>query len=518
MSNNGTFLTRTLGGRMALVLGVTLTLSMIGAGYGAWALDRAEDETKHLVDEAVAKERLVSDWYRYAAISVRRTSAIAASSDPSLAEFFQKETAETTKISVEIQDKVKAAMQTDEEKALFAEVFEIRKGYIAHRDAVTALKKAGDSDGARRVLDDKYLPASVKFQDALQKLAQYERDRIDALGDLVKTSSRHAEIALIGFGACALILGVLMSNWLVRSITSPLKRAVEASNRIARFDLTERIETHDRDETGQLLHALAGMQAALQSLVTQVRQTTEGINTASTEIADGNLDLSARTEEAASSLQQTAASIEEMHGTVQQSAQSAQQANQLASSAALVAERGGQVVSQVIETMEDIQSSSQKIADIIGVIDGIAFQTNILALNAAVEAARAGEQGRGFAVVAAEVRSLAQRSAVAAKEIKSLIGSSVEKVTAGTGLVGEAGKTIGEVVASVKRTSSIVAEISIAASEQSQGIGQVNAAVSQLDQVTQQNAALVEQSTAAAESLKHQARQLTEMVRRFRVT
>ncbi|MET0429576.1 MAG: methyl-accepting chemotaxis protein [Microvirga sp.] len=502
---------------MALVLGVTLTLAMIGAGYGSWALNQAEDETAHLVDEAVAKERLVSDWYRYAAISVRRTSAIAASSDPSLTEFFRQETAETTKISVDIQEKVRAAMQTDEERQLFRDISEIRKGYIADRDAVTALKKSGDAEGARKVLDERYLPASVKFQDALQSLAQYERDRIDKLGDLIKTSSRHAKFALLGFGACALVLGVLLSIWLVRSITGPLNRAVGVANRIAGFDLTERIETHDRDETGHLLAALQEMQGSLQSLVSNVHQTTETISTASSEIADGNLDLSARTEEAASSLQQTAASIEQMHGTVEQSAQSARQANELAGTAAAVAERGGQVVAQVIQTMAEIQGSSQKIADIIGVIDGIAFQTNILALNAAVEAARAGEQGRGFAVVASEVRSLAQRSAVAAKEIKSLIGSSVERVSAGSDLVAEAGRTIDDVVRSARQVSSIVSEISTAASEQSQGIGQVNAAVSQLDQVTQQNAALVEQSTSAAESLKHQAQQLTDLIRRFRV-
>ncbi|MET0518418.1 MAG: methyl-accepting chemotaxis protein [Burkholderiaceae bacterium] len=443
----------------------------------------------------MVKERLVSDWYRYAAISVRRTSAIAASADPSLTEFFREETAATTKISVDIQDKVKAAMETDEEKKLFNEIFEIRKGYIADRDAVTTLKKAGDAEGARKVLDGRYLQASTQFQEALQKLAQHERDKIDALGQLAQTSSRQAKIALLGFGACALVLGVLLAIWLVRSITGPLQRAVAAANRIAELDLTERIDTHDRDETGHLLVALAGMQDSLQSLVTRVRQTTESINTASTEIADGNMDLSSRTEEAASSLQQTASSIEQMHGTVQQSAQSAKQVNELAGTAASVAERGGRVVSQVIETMDDIQGSSQKIADIISVIDGIAFQTNILALNAAVEAARAGEQGRGFAVVASEVRSLAQRSAVAAKEIKTLIGSSVDKVAAGTDLVAEAGRTIGEVVDSAKRVSSILSEITVAANEQSQGIGQVNAAVAQLDQATQQNAALVEESS-----------------------
>jgi methyl-accepting chemotaxis protein len=244
----------------------------------------------------------------------------------------------------------------------------------------------------------------------------------------------------------------------------------------------------------------------------------DGISTASTQIATGNQDLSARTEQAASSLQQSAASMEQLTGTVRQSAESASQAAQLASSAAQVAQRGGQVVSEVVSTMDQINASSKKIADIIGVIDGIAFQTNILALNAAVEAARAGEQGRGFAVVASEVRSLAQRSAEAAREIKGLIGQSVDKVEAGSRLVQDAGSTMDEIVVSVKRVTDMISEISAASGEQSQGIGQVNVAVSQLDQMTQQNAALVEESAAAAESLKDQALRLSGIIGTFRLS
>ena len=321
----------------------------------------------------------------------------------------------------------------------------------------------------------------------------------------------------MAFGAVALVVGGLLSFWLARSIARPIRRAADAADRIARLDLTERIDVHDRDETGRLLASLEAMQGALRELVGQVRASTDSIRTASSEIADGNADLSSRTEQAASSLQQTAASIEQMHGTVQQSAASARTANELAGSAAQVAVQGGEVVARVVSTMEEINGSSRRIADIIGVIDGIAFQTNILALNAAVEAARAGEQGRGFAVVASEVRSLAQRSAEAAKEIKALIGASVDKVESGSRLVADAGQTMSEIVASVQRVSDIIGEISSAAGEQSQGIGQVNTAVAQLDQATQQNAALVEQSAAAAESLKAQARQLADTVQRFRL-
>jgi methyl-accepting chemotaxis protein len=286
---------------------------------------------------------------------------------------------------------------------------------------------------------------------------------------------------------------------------------------IAEGDLSRPVNAQGRDEISLLMQALASMQASLSGIVSHVRSATDSINTASAEIASGNQDLSARTEQAASNLEETAASMEQLTSTVRQSADSARQANQLASSASEIAVRGGNVVGQVVTTMNEINASSKKISDIIGVIDGIAFQTNILALNAAVEAARAGEQGRGFAVVAAEVRSLAQRSAQAAKEIKGLIGSSVDRVEAGSRLAAEAGQTMSEIVGSVQRVSDIIGEITAASGEQSDGIGQVNVAVSQLDQMTQQNAALVEESAAAAESLKDQATRLAQVVQVFRI-
>ena len=506
-----------LGRRLAWCLGITLCLALTGSGYGAYALNQVADQTRNLVDDSIAKERLVADWYRYAAISVRRTSAIAVSADASLPGFFKKETDDMTKLSVDLQDRIGKLMASAEEKRLYAQVFEVRKGYIAKRDAVTALKTAGDADGARKMLDEQYIPESVKFQEALQALAANERKEIDDAGHAVQAANADARVALLVFSLASLLTGAALSVWLVRGITRPIRQAVLAADRIADLDLTGSIEAHDRDETGQLLHALASMQGSLRGLVAQVRTSTDSINTASSEIADGNLDLSARTEEASSNLQQTAASIEQMAGAVQHSAQSARTASDLAAASAEVAQRGGAVVSRVVSTMEDINGSSRKIADIIGVIDGIAFQTNILALNAAVEAARAGEQGRGFAVVASEVRSLAQRSASAAKEIKGLIVSSVEKVELGTQLVADAGATMTEVVSSAQRVSSIIGEITVAAGEQSTGIAEVNTAVTQLDQVTQQNAALVEESAAAAESLKHQARHLAETVQRFRI-
>jgi methyl-accepting chemotaxis protein len=300
-------------------------------------------------------------------------------------------------------------------------------------------------------------------------------------------------------------------------VTHPLNLGGATARTIAGCDLSQDVSSERKDELGELLRALSQMQVTLRRVVGEVRRSTDSISTASVEIASGSQDLSSRTEQAASNLQQTAASMEQITGTVTHSADSARQASQLASSAAEVAARGGQVVAEVVTTMERITASSKRIADITSVIDGIAFQTNILALNAAVEAARAGEQGRGFAVVASEVRSLAQRSAGAAKEIKELIGASVDSVAGGSRLAADAGRTMSEIVGSVQRVCDIVGEISAAAVEQSQGIGEINGAVGQLDQMTQQNAALVQQSTAAADSLQAQAHRLSEVVSAFRL-
>jgi len=334
---------------------------------------------------------------------------------------------------------------------------------------------------------------------------------------MAATSNFVSMLRLVLVGVTLAVVVPLL--WLtLNSVSTPIEQAVRVAGRIAEGDLAETLQIEGRDEAAHLLRSLQRMQEALRVLVGQVRDSADAIQTASSEVASGNQDLSQRTEHTASSLQQAASSIAQLTGTVNGSADAARQANTLAANATDVARRGGTVVSQVVATMDEINASSKKIGDIIGVIDGIAFQTNILALNAAVEAARAGEQGRGFAVVAAEVRSLAQRSADAAREIKSLIGASVERVESGARLVQNAGSTMGEIVASVQRVTDIVGEISHAAGEQSSGIGLVNASVGQLDQMTQQNAALVEQSAAAAESLKQQAGNLAALVATFRIS
>ncbi|WP_415266223.1 methyl-accepting chemotaxis protein [Acidovorax sacchari] len=355
------------------------------------------------------------------------------------------------------------------------------------------------------------------FRNMQAEFSKAERDLLDVRQAEAEDARATALAVEVGGTTLAVVVAVLLGLWVTRSITRPIARAVDVARAVAAGDLTRRIEIHARDEVGLLLESLRDMNTALATVVSRVRQGSESVASASMQIAQGNSDLSSRTESQASALEETAASMEELGSTVAQNADNARQANQLAQAASGVAEQGGTVVSQVVDTMKGISESSRRISDIINVIDGIAFQTNILALNAAVEAARAGEQGRGFAVVAGEVRSLAQRSAGAAKEIKELITASVERVESGAQLADRAGSTMTEVVGSIRRVTDIMGEISAASSEQSAGVAQVGEAVTQMDQTTQQNAALVEEMAAAASSLRSQAQDLVQAVSVFRL-
>ncbi len=361
-------------------------------------------------------------------------------------------------------------------------------------------------------------PAETVWRKQVAELIQHEANNNHAAFELAQGVQQKTLRIALGVTALAVLLSVLLAWRITRSVTRPIEGAIQVAERIAEGDLSSTVHVHSHDEIGRLLQAIGAMQDRLRTLVGDIRQSAESISSASVEIATGNHDLSHRTEQQAASLQKTASSMDQLTGTVRHNADSARQADQLASSASEIAARGGSVVEQVVSTMADISTSSKKIADIIGVIDGIAFQTNILALNAAVEAARAGEQGRGFAVVAGEVRSLAQRSAEAAKEIKALISASGERVDSGAKLVSDAGSTMREIVASIQRVTDIMSEITASTSAQSSGIGHVSGEVNQLDQMTQQNAALVEESAAATESLKEQAQRLALAVRAFRLS
>ena len=359
------------------------------------------------------------------------------------------------------------------------------------------------------------MPAANSLQGSLNALSKSQRLAIDESSGEIARLSSSARGTLMAFGAAALIVGAALTLWLVRGITGPLGLASKTADRVANFDLRDEIKGHSRDETGALLHSLAAMQASLRGLVRQIRMSVESVSSASAEIASGNADLSNRTEEAASSLQQTAASMESISTTVLASTSSAVRAEQMAARTTAVAVDGGAVVSEVIQTMGDIKASSHKITEMVGVIDAMAFQTNLLALNAAVEAARAGEQGRGFSVVAAEVRMLATHSANAAREIKALVTTSVQRVDSGAQLVVRAGQAMTQIVESVRELTTTITEISASAQVQTEGIAEVNFAVRQLDQTTQQNSALVEQSAAAAESLRHHAEELEGLISRF---
>ncbi|WBS01255.1 methyl-accepting chemotaxis protein [Pseudoduganella sp. SL102] len=405
----------------------------------------------------------------------------------------------------------------DAEKKVLVDLAALDKDVDAAFKDAMAQVMAFNAEGATKIISGRIDPLNTRALEALNRLVDLQHAAMKTLQERSVEADNRVLMLTLLLGALGVAVGVVCAVFTTRSITVPLAGAVEVAQRVAAGELTSRVVVEGKDETSELLQALKDMNDSLVKTVGQVRSGTETIALASQEIASGNADLSARTETQANSLGETASSMGTLTSTVKQNADNARQANQLAVTASSVAEKGGQVVSQVVDTMGSIKASSSKIVDIIGVIDGIAFQTNILALNAAVEAARAGEQGRGFAVVASEVRNLAQRSASAAKEIKALIDDSVTKVDAGGKLVDEAGQTMGLIVTSIRQVADIMGEITAATQEQSQGIEEVNVSIAQMDDMTQQNAALVEQAAAAAESMQDQAQRLAEAVAIFKL-
>ena len=513
----GNFIKLNIGTRLAAGFALTLLMTVIIATVGVWRLNQVAHETEAILAEPLAKERMIAEWYTQIFAAVRRTAAIVKSSDPSLTEFFKEDSAATGKLSADLVKQIEPLISGDDETALFKSVMEHRAAYSKARDGAVKAKADGNVELAEQILTQQFNPTAKAYQERVKELVDLQHKRIAASAGLIASTAARGNVVIGSLAAGALLLGGVFAWLLTRSITRPLRQAVHAAEQVAAGDLTVEIDTRATDETGALLRALGHMNTSLSKIVDEVRSGTQTISGASSEIAAGSFDLSSRTEQQAAALEETAASMEELTGTVRQNADNARQANQLAIAASSVATQAGQAVDQVVATMGSINDSSRKIVDIIAVIDGIAFQTNILALNAAVEAARAGEQGRGFAVVASEVRTLAQRSAAAAKEIKQLIGDSVEKVDTGTRLVDHTGATMREVVDSIQRVTDIMGEISSASQEQITGIDQVNQAMGQMDNATQQNAALVEEATAATAALQDQAQRLAQVVDVFKL-
>jgi methyl-accepting chemotaxis protein len=516
----GFFSQMRIGRRLGVAFTAIVGMTVIAAIFAAVQLMQVHNLAVELTSQQAERTALAFRWRENIAVNATRSAALGMTSDMALTAALNIKIDATEADTAAAQARFAALETTADGRALVSKLGEVRQRYIAQRDAM--LKAAADGGSsiavaiARGQAVTEFQNLSDEFIGAADKLVKYEQQRAVSDGDAIREAVRNTGAVSMICAVISVLLSVSMGLMLTRSIVKPVRHAERAAERIASGDLTGECRAEGSDEAAHLVAALGRMQDALRRIVGEIRSSTESIQVASTQVASGNQDLSARTEQTAGTLQQAASSMEELTQTVRHSADSAEQANGLASSASEIATRGGTVVSQVVSTMNEINASSKKIADIIGVIDGIAFQTNILALNAAVEAARAGEQGRGFAVVAGEVRTLAKRSADAAREIKALINASVEKVESGARLVQDAGSTMDEIVSAVQRVSGVISEITTASSEQAGGIQQVSAAVTQVDQMTQQNAALVEESAAAAQSMRDQAGRLARTVEQFR--
>ncbi|MEB0138909.1 MULTISPECIES: methyl-accepting chemotaxis protein [unclassified Undibacterium] len=505
--------------RLSLGFSLVLLLLLLIVGIAVLRLDTVNKEVEHIVNDMIKKENLFSEWSASTNLNGARTMLVVESNDPLRQQQVEALIKQTSARISEIQLALQAFDNNAEEKRLFMAIGAQRKIYLAARTRIFEEKKQ-QPDQVHILMSKQLEPALNDYVASIKTLSLYQSSAIEASSLAMLAQSHTAQMMLAVLGALAIALGSVIAILISKSIRQQLggepSYAIRLADQISAGNLNETIALRVDDEKS-MLHALKSMRDSIADIVTEVRSGTDAIAAASSQIASGNLDLASRTEQQTAALEHTTQAMTTLTQAVQENAAHASQANGLALTAAEVAVKGGQVVNQVVETMSAINASSKKIVDIIGVIDGIAFQTNILALNAAVEAARAGEQGRGFAVVAAEVRTLAQRSASAAKEIKHLIGDSVERVDAGSQLVDEAGTTMQEIVTSITGVTAIMAEISRASRAQSVGIEAVNLSVHDIDQITQHNAALVEAAGAAAVSLGQQADALLLVVSRFRL-
>ena len=503
-----------LGIRLGAAFGLMLLITVLIATLSVTRIVALKNSSETIATVELKRQALIQEWFTDIQMNWIRTEAIFKASNPQYIAKLENDIKAVVDTQTKRMEQVQLMIRAGEEKQLFDQAIAARDDYRKTRADLGKQRAAGQD--VAELTDKTLAPVFQRYATAVNQLKEYAgRALTEEQKGSLEQASRSVQL-VIGGAIASLLMGLFLSNWVTKSITKPIQQAVSAASSIAEGNLATPIPEGTKDETGQLLHELKEMQGKLASTVREVRSSADAVATASAEIATGNDDLSARTEQQASALEQTAASMEELGSTVKQNADNARTANQLAQKASTIATQGGEVVAEVVGTMKGINDSSRKIADIISVIDGIAFQTNILALNAAVEAARAGEQGRGFAVVASEVRSLAGRSAEAAKEIKNLISNSVERVEQGSALVDHAGITMQEVVNAIRQVTDLMGQITIASNEQAQGVAQVNEAISLLDQTTQQNAALVEQSASAAEGLKNQAEQLVQAVKVFR--
>ncbi|TFV86090.1 HAMP domain-containing protein [Oxalobacteraceae bacterium OM1] len=506
-----------IGTRLSLGFGLVLLCASTLLGLALWRMSELQSNTEGIVTQKVtsltsAMEMRETGWSL--ALALRK---VATPTDATEGEREMKRLEELLNTYAKSEETLKKLVTGGQSKTMLAGVLESKQAVMPVITKIRTHVAGGNYFDAANMLKTDFAPVHEKWMATLVTLADQQQKEMKATYAASEADYGQTRLGMVAVGVFMLALGAFIAVFITRTITRPLQHAGHIADTIARGDLTESIDSDGQDEAGQLVSSLKVMQDNLVNTVVQIKQGTETIAHASREIASGNADLSARTESQASSLEQTASSMEELTTTVRQNAENARQANQLVVSASDFALKGGHVVGQVVETMGSIKESSRKIVDIIGVIDGIAFQTNILALNAAVEAARAGEQGRGFAVVASEVRSLAQRSAAAAKEIKTLIDDSVEKVDQGSRLVNQAGTTMDEIVTSVRRVTDIMGEIAAASREQESGIEQINRAIVEMDAVTQQNAALVEQASTAAQALQEQSARLAGVVAVFRL-